>query len=138
VNHIPAQTFFMAIKHELATIPMGTTVRNRLYSYGNYRDVDVASISGHAPDGTERWNLSITGGMRPRIELTMWHAIETPALAFTIHELAAIDRANNRLAGSIARALRANGDRLGGAMIATLEDRAERIQRPLVMVEVAS
>ena len=125
--HVPAVSILAAIKRELAKVPMGASQRARTYHSKSYRDVDVSGISAHAPDGTERWSLSIVGGMKPCIELAMWHNIQTASLAFSPYELAAIDRANAHLDGLIVSGLKRYDRDHALALTNALDDRHDLV-----------
>ena len=125
--HTEAFFILAKIKAEMAAIPMGRIARDRTYRHTCYRDVDVAGFSAHAPDGTERWSLSIVGGSRPQIELAMWHGVKSPCLAFTPYELAALDRANAHLDGLIVRALNQYEKGHAEALIVALDDRHDLV-----------
>lgn len=136
-TYTSAQSILMALNAALALIPMGSKERTRTYQSSNYRDVDVAGVSAHAPDGTERWCLAIVGGARPEIELTMWHDVEAVCLAFTPSELAAMDRANAAMAGLLVSGLKRYRDHRAESLITALDDRHDLVLQT-TLVEMAS
>lgn len=106
MTHHKAVAFVAAIRRELDKVPMGATVRVKTYRYQRWDDIDAAAVIARAPDGAERWRLDIVGGIKPRVELTLWHEVREVSLALTGYEIAALERADAALWGALVQGLR--------------------------------